>query len=250
MRLRSELVLDLARDMPKGMNVVDLGCGTGYFTGLLVEQGFHVQAADLVERNLAALRQFHPGVEAVQADLTDLPFADQSFDAAFCLEVLEHIDDDRRALTEIARVLKTGGRLFLTTPNRDAPLPLVERLPLASVHVEPGPEQHVRDGYAPGELAGLLETAGLRVKNLITFGGPAYRAAQGFVSMAHLVVRRAKGQATWTWADVEDARDSLALRLYARLFPPLLTLARIGNVRERGGSSVLIEASRRESLTN
>ncbi len=53
-----------------------------------------MQAANLVERNLAVLRQLHPGVEAVQADLTDLPFADQNFDAAFCLEVLEHIEDD------------------------------------------------------------------------------------------------------------------------------------------------------------
>ena len=60
MRLRAELVLDLARDLPTGMNVVDLGCGTGYFTGLLVERGLHVQAADLVERNLAVLRRLHP----------------------------------------------------------------------------------------------------------------------------------------------------------------------------------------------
>ncbi len=141
-------------------------------------------------------------------------------------------------------MLKTGGRLFLTTPNKDAPLPPLERLPLSRFTSNPVPSSTYATAtrLASSRPSGNSWIPGNQAHHL---RGPAHRATQGFVLMAHLVVRRAKGQTSWTWAEVEDDGDSLALRLYARVFPPLLALARIGNVRESGGSSVLIEASRR-----
>lgn len=54
----------------------------------------------------------------VVGDLEALPFAPGVFGAAVCDDTIEHVPDDRRAVTELARVIKSGGRLVLATPNR------------------------------------------------------------------------------------------------------------------------------------
>ena len=53
---------------------------------------------------------------AVQSDAVRLPFSESSFDAAFILDVLEHIDEDETVLREIRRVLRPGGSLLITVP--------------------------------------------------------------------------------------------------------------------------------------
>lgn len=58
-------------------------------------------------------------VATVQADATDLPFEDESFDFAICVHVLEHIPDDRRALSEFFRVLRPGGQAIFQVPPSD-----------------------------------------------------------------------------------------------------------------------------------
>ena len=55
---------------------------------------------------------------AVRGNLVDLPFADDAFDLVLSLQTLEHVWDQRRFVAECARVLRPGGRLALTTPNR------------------------------------------------------------------------------------------------------------------------------------
>ncbi len=59
-----------------------------------------------------------PGVGMVTLDLTDLDFADESFDAALCLHVLEHVPDDRTAMKELHRVLRPGGWCLVEVPLR------------------------------------------------------------------------------------------------------------------------------------
>lgn len=56
---------------------------------------------------------------SVKADLCELPFADASFDFAVCVHTLEHVPDDRRALRELYRVLRPGGRAVLQVPPSD-----------------------------------------------------------------------------------------------------------------------------------
>jgi SAM-dependent methyltransferase len=51
-----------------------------------------------------------------QADATAIPFGDEVFDAAFIFDVLEHVDDEAKALSEIRRVLRPGGKLLVTVP--------------------------------------------------------------------------------------------------------------------------------------
>jgi SAM-dependent methyltransferase len=113
--LRERLLLDLFLSAGPGPEVLNGGAGQGTLTQRLAELGFEVTSTDLSPEAVSLLRERAPG-ETVEADLTSLPFANASFDAAVLGEVLEHIEDDRRALTEVARVLRSQGVLALSVP--------------------------------------------------------------------------------------------------------------------------------------
>ena len=249
--LRADAVLERV-DPSAAERVADLGCATGTFAARVARAGPAVTAVDISEENLAHLRRLHGDLVAagrlipVRAELTELPLETESFDLVFCLEVLEHVEDDRAALREIARVLRHGGQLVLSVPNRAAPKPLVERLGLPSVHAEEGPERHVREGYRADELGPLLLEAGLRPTWVRGVGGPLFRMTSGVVSLAHLGYRRARGQSTWTWADVEHDAASPLMRAYARLFPALVSFVRLEREPSPEKASTLVVGASRE----
>ena len=249
LRLRSELILNRI-SLPPGARAVDLGCGTGYFAAELADRGIVVTCVDVVPRNIVWLRRLHARyvdeglLEPVESDLGGVPVPAGTFDAGFCLEVLEHVVDDKGAVAEAARVLKAGAVFVVSVPNRAAPEPLLERFGLVSVHDVPGPEQHVRPGYDIADLTSLLTKAGFVVTWSGGVGGIAYRFVVGVVSLLHLVVRRLKGQQAWTWADVEEDTNSPALRAYRVAFPLFLALARVG-ARPRRKPSTLVVVARR-----
>jgi SAM-dependent methyltransferase len=100
--------------LPVGSRVLDIGCGASIFPLFLAESGHRVVACDLQvpvpaspSRNLSYLR----------GDLTAIPLAAASFDAVFCISVIEHLQRERiaTALGELRRVLRPGGLLLLTT---------------------------------------------------------------------------------------------------------------------------------------
>ena len=100
-----------------GERVLDLGCGAGDFTELLASAGADVIGADVAESALARARARHPELpfELVPLD-APLPFEDCTFALVWASEVIEHVADTARWLSEVRRVLVPGGRLLLTTP--------------------------------------------------------------------------------------------------------------------------------------
>jgi ubiquinone/menaquinone biosynthesis C-methylase UbiE len=103
--------------LPRGSAVLDAGCGSGNLTRLLVEAGYQVEAIDSSKGMLERASSKCCGASCRLADLNgSLPFADQTFDAVTCSNVLYSLPDPERALVELERVLKPGGRLILTTP--------------------------------------------------------------------------------------------------------------------------------------
>jgi SAM-dependent methyltransferase len=151
-----------------GDRVLDVGCGAGRHAFEAYRRGARVVAVDLDHGELtgvggmfAAMRaegEAAPpaGAAALSADVTNLPFPDDSFDAVIAAEILEHIPDDAAAMTEIARVLRPGGTVAVTVP---AWLP--ERICWAlSAEYHNVPGGHVRI-FTRAELTAKLTAAGL-----------------------------------------------------------------------------------------
>jgi SAM-dependent methyltransferase len=163
-------------ELRPGMRVLDVGCGGGRH----VRQTRLMPAIDAVALDLGAnevretaklLRELDatpvhwggsvPGAGAwtsLRGSVYQLPFKDASFDCVIISEVLEHLGEDNRALREISRVLKPGGRLAASVPRR-GPETLCWALSRA-YRTTPG--GHIRI-YRAGELRRKLETQGYRV---------------------------------------------------------------------------------------
>jgi SAM-dependent methyltransferase len=101
-----------------GDRALDLGCGDGRFTGLLAAAGARPVGADVAKAALRRARATHPEIEFVLVPIDGpLPLEDVAFDVVWASEVIEHVADTARWLSEVRRVLRPGGRLLLTTPN-------------------------------------------------------------------------------------------------------------------------------------
>jgi len=107
-------MLEFFGEQPAG-RVLDAPCGGGELSRRLVARGF----TDIVGLDVAAAG-WDAGlpVEFIRHDLNEpLPLADASFDYIFCREGLEHLERPWPFVAELARVLKVGGQLILSTPN-------------------------------------------------------------------------------------------------------------------------------------
>lgn len=100
----------------RGERILDLAAGTGTSSMAFVPSGAHVVAADFSRGMIAEGRRRHgdvPNLEFVQADATDLPFEDGEFDAVTMSFGLRNVNDPRRALRELRRVTRPGGRIVV-----------------------------------------------------------------------------------------------------------------------------------------
>ena len=133
-----------------GRTVLEAGCGEGYGADLLRREGAsQVVAVDYDPPTLTHVAEAYPEVIAVRANLVALPAADASIDVVVSMQVLEHLWDQPRFLAECARVLRPGGRLVLSTPNRLTFSPGLGR------RQKPANAYHAHE-YDPEELAEAL----------------------------------------------------------------------------------------------
>jgi 2-polyprenyl-3-methyl-5-hydroxy-6-metoxy-1,4-benzoquinol methylase len=115
---RLDVLIDefLANVNMKGKHVLDAGCGTGRGTERLNHRGAQVTAVDIGPKLVTLTHARYP-CQALVASVSQLPFADDTFDVVFSTEVIEHMPDPNMGVREMVRVLKPNGHLVLSTPN-------------------------------------------------------------------------------------------------------------------------------------
>jgi SAM-dependent methyltransferase len=179
-REREENLLELVE--PRGTEtLLDLGCARGDASFFFAPRVGHVIGLDgePLAISLARQRAREQGVANVtflQADAGRFPeLADSIVDVAGAFDFLEHVTDETlaRMLSEVRRVLKTGGRFVAYTPNREH---LVERLKARNFILRQQPD-HIAV-RRPREIVRFLEAAGLRVERIFYPASPypLYRA--------------------------------------------------------------------------
>jgi SAM-dependent methyltransferase len=107
---------------PLGREVLDVGCGTGFFTAYYLARGAHVTGLDIAPTSVERLSARHPEARFLLADVSETP-PGGTFEIVNAFDVLYHITDDarwERALRNLARAVRPGGVLLATDTFRDS----------------------------------------------------------------------------------------------------------------------------------
>jgi ubiquinone/menaquinone biosynthesis C-methylase UbiE len=137
--MEQPIVRQILDNLPAGV-ALDAACGTGRHTAYLASLGHKVIGVDTSPEMLACARGKVPEGEFHEADLYDVPLADDSVDLVVCAIALAHVPDLERALTELVRVLRPNGHLVITDSRGvagDIGLPLVRTTPAGEFRYMP-----------------------------------------------------------------------------------------------------------------
>jgi 2-polyprenyl-6-hydroxyphenyl methylase/3-demethylubiquinone-9 3-methyltransferase len=151
------------------LRVLDVGCGGGLLAEEFARIGCRVTGVDPSSRSLEVARA-HAAAAGLEIDYRaasgeGLPFDDDEFAAAYCCDVLEHVDDVGATIGEIARVLEPGGVFLYDTINRTVRSRLVMIKLMQEWDATRCMEPNLHDWsmfIKPGELRAQLQNAGLR----------------------------------------------------------------------------------------
>lgn len=185
-----------------GRRLLDVGCGGGLLAEEFARLGFDVTGIDPAPETVNTARE-HAASSGLAIEYhtgagEHLPFPDESFDCVACCDVLEHVDDVSRVVSEIARVLRHGGLLLYDTVNRT----LISKIAVIKVMQEwrctafAAPNSHVWEKFIkPEELSSILEKHGLKpgeMRGIVSRRNPLAtlldfrRRAQGKLSFKEL----------------------------------------------------------------
>ena len=161
------------RHFHPGSRVLDAGCGRSLFTEIRPDWPFGIVAADVDLDLLAARKAEFPAVRWVVGDAHPLPFRDAAFDGLFAGELVEHLPDPAAGVEEFRRVLRPGGSLVLTTPNRLRLANVVDRSerPYSPDHLSELSYDEAR-GLLRGHGFTILAETGLHLELLLNWLSP------------------------------------------------------------------------------
>ncbi|MBN8799857.1 MAG: bifunctional 2-polyprenyl-6-hydroxyphenol methylase/3-demethylubiquinol 3-O-methyltransferase UbiG [Stenotrophomonas nitritireducens] len=161
----------------RGARVLDIGCGGGLLSEALAKEGAQVTAIDLAPE-LVKVARLHGLESGVQVDYRvqaaeDLA-AEQpgAFDVVTCMEMLEHVPDPGAIIAACQRLLRPGGKLFLSTINRTPAAFAVAVVGAEYIaRLLPRGTHHYQEFIRPAELGAWLRQSGLQLQDV---GGMAY----------------------------------------------------------------------------
>jgi SAM-dependent methyltransferase len=144
-----------ARNLPHGAAVLDVGCGEGALLWGLRQQGLEAHGCDLAPPAVELARQL-VGQERVHVGtIAEVPYRPGTFDCIIALEVIEHLPNPRPFLDCVTALLKPGGTLLLTTPNRHRVFAVLKRA-LGRPHSNTDYPPHHWTRWSAASLRGLL----------------------------------------------------------------------------------------------
>lgn len=200
--LESEILRAVSNLPIQDGNCLNLGCGVeGRYAELLAN--FDVDGVDIADPGTRTMPwRFH------RCDARKLPFADAMFDVAIAIESFEHIEDNAAAMREVARTLKPGGVIVVTTPTKWTWL------------FEFG--RHGPHYYSRESLIKLADAAGLQVHYVVGCGGLLFYCANLIKSWLSPIGVRLMGRHWWTFIDGLLTPVYAASSLFDQLilFPP------------------------------
>jgi SAM-dependent methyltransferase len=207
---RPEAELQLLREMPAGSDVIELGCGTGAISGWLARKGMRPVGVDISRAQLNAAeqlqREFHISFPLVRANAEEVPYDNQSFDAAISEYGASLWCDPRNWLPEAHRLLKPGGKLIFfanapfliacTPDDGGAATDVLVRDYFSEYRVEFHEEEAVEFHLPHGHWIRLLGATGFMVEDLMEIR-PPHTATPRFAFVSVNWARRWPSEEIW-----------------------------------------------------
>jgi ubiquinone/menaquinone biosynthesis C-methylase UbiE len=171
--LRQALIGKLRKEKNLG-DVIECGCGTGFFTRAIARNASNVLATDLsddmLDRAKVNLKRFR-NIRYKKIDCQDILFPPESFDTVLMANVIHTIPDPHKAIHESYKILRKEGRLLIVTYT-DFGLDFFQKSVLAMKFLGRFgmPPPHGLKNYAPDELERFIQAAGYRVEEMELIG--------------------------------------------------------------------------------
>lgn len=199
---RDEWVERQARQLPAGSRVLDAGAGASKYRPFFAHCRYETQ--DFCQYQGSTVLYTEP-IDHV-CEITAIPLPDACLDAVLCTEVIEHVVDPPRVLRELARLLKPGGKLYLTSPL------------ISHLHMEP---YHFFGGFTPYWYQHWLPLTGFGIESITPVGGPGRTVAN--LGMSFYLRWSAKEKRTGGWQRLVSWPFRMVARMvFLWLFPWLL----------------------------
>jgi 2-polyprenyl-6-hydroxyphenyl methylase / 3-demethylubiquinone-9 3-methyltransferase len=160
---------ELEKRSGKNAKILDVGCGAGFLTNPLAKRGFNVTGIDISNDSLLVAKEFDQTkkVNYLYGSAYELPFKNASFDAVSALDVIEHVENPAKLISEASRVLKPNGLFFFHTFNQNL-LSYLMIIKGVAWFVKNAPDDmHVYHLFvSPKKLSKLCLSASLKVETL------------------------------------------------------------------------------------
>lgn len=205
--------------LPSGGLVLDLGCGTGFFSNIIAGKTVKVAAVDPDKSSLEKAESMYKkqNIKFIPAQSEKTPLLANSIDFLVCSEVLEHVDNLEKTLEEIKRVCKNGSRFFITVPTADG---IFGNFFLKIGHDDSSKyERHKRSPFSKKSISKILLDHDFKIKKTyyskILF-------AEMFMGLTKLFHNLIKGKMPQGQSDI-----LMPPKVYQKFFPIILFLAKL-----------------------
>lgn len=198
---RYHQILDQFEPFRKTNNIIDIGCGIGYFAEVAKERGWNVYGTEFTDEAIAICKK--KGINMQQGKVNPSHYPNEHFDMITSFEVIEHINNPLEEIEIFFKILRPGGGVYLTTPNFNS----ISRLLSGPDWTVVGYPEHL-SYYTPSSINKLLNKFGFKKRKVETtgFSITKHKISQKKVENAKYIeagsddeVLRGKMETIWYW---------------------------------------------------